>query len=68
MGVCRYVCVSNSAGYLRMTLYNATEARVEYVLASDSSVFDDFVVSADPGHAPFPNASTPPSQAKATRQ
>ena len=48
-----YQRVLNSAGYLRMRLANASTAVVEYVLASDSSVFDRFVVSASE-HGPFP--------------
>ena len=47
-----YVCVSNSAGYLRLTLANASSAKVEYVLASDSSVFDEFTVLTTK-HGPF---------------
>ena len=48
-----YVSVSNSAGYLRLTLSNRSSATVEYVLASDSSVFDRFAVDASE-HGPFP--------------
>ena len=47
-----YQRVANSAGYLRMRLANASTSVVEYVLASDSSVFDRFVVSASK-HGPF---------------
>lgn len=51
-----YVAVSNSAGYIRMSLINASTAKVEYVLNTDSSVYDEFVVSAE-SHGPFPTAS-----------
>lgn len=50
-----YVAVSTSAGYLRMSLLNASTAKVEYVLNSDSSVYDEFVVTAAQ-HGPFPTA------------
>ena len=48
-----YVSVSNSAGYLRLTLSNASSARVEYVLAADSTVFDSFDVRSEK-HGQFP--------------
>ena len=51
-----YVAVSNSAGYIRMSLLNASTAKVEYVLNTDSSVYDEFVVSTE-SHGPFPNLS-----------
>lgn len=48
-----YVCVAGSAGYLRVTLATAATAMVEYVLASDGSVFDTFNVTQH-FHGPFP--------------
>ena len=48
-----YVSVAGSAGYLRVTLSTPALATVEYVLASDGTVFDTFNVTQE-SHGPFP--------------